>query len=770
MAKGRRGDAKRGGARAKPASDDARAAAATPIQFDDEFAERVKRAEPEPQPPPEPPPQPQPPPEPPPQPQPQPREHSLPRASASPVPAPAPVADDAAEVAPDPDPEAEDDPQADDAPDPDPDPDPPAPPLDLRAPLLAAAFAFAVDLPRLAPTVTVLGDSAVFVSSAATLGVPQPPGYPLYVFLGHLFSKLPIGEIAYRLHLMSAVCHAVTVGLVAAIAMRLGAGRAAAIGGALALAFSQAFFQGSHYAEVFPLNDFFTALLLERAVAFWRAGPDRPLPERRRDLVVFGALVGVASAHHQMIVLTAPTLALLLYAGGALPALRGRTSFAGLGAFLAPLLGAYALLLRVASRQPFSSWGDIHDVDSAWTLATRHDYGGLFSPHIEKNALDASELASAWGEGVARHFGWVLVGVALFGLVATLRRDGAPLWRGEGVSALVPDARRRVTGLALLLLVGAAGPLFAIANKMQVGEEHGLAFAERFSTMSEVPVGVLVALGLHELVRVARAYVDLPVLRLAAGLAFLPPLLTHAGTVDLHDDRRGLALAHDLVDSTPDGAIVLITGDASNGAILYACGVERRCGDRRIFSPGQLHMDWRVAQLRRRWPDLAIPDRPSGKPIHPRDLVVANLGRRPIYVAPQLLDLDAGLRELQLLPEGLLVHMLAPAPGGAAGAGEAAEAAIAAEKETFFRSARGLASSTRCEGCGMRRSALRWPSLETQLPSLYALAMLNHARMLTAWAQAAEVPTPEQEEMLRLAEVLQSRAVEIDEETVKRVR
>jgi hypothetical protein len=297
---------------------------------------------------------------------------------------------------------------------------------------------------------------------------------------------------------------------------------------------------------------------------------------------------------------------------------------------------------------------------------------------------------------------------------------------------------------------------------MQVGDEHGLAFAERFSTMSEVAIAVLVALGLGELVRVGRAYVDRPVLRLAAGLAFLPPLLTHASDVDLHDDRRGLALAHDLVDSTPDGAIVLITGDASNGAILYACGVERRCGDRRVFSPGQLYLPWRREQLGARWPDLAIPAIPPGrKNVSLRELVVANLPLRAVYVAPQLLDIDPSLQALGVMPEGILVRLLEPASGAAA---------VAEARERFFRSARALASSTRCEGCGMRRSALRWPSLETQLPNLYALAMLNHARMLTVWAQAPDLPPDEQAGMRQLAEVLQARAVEVDEETVKRVR
>ena len=64
--------------------------------------------------------------------------------------------------------------------------------------------AFWVYIKTLAPTVSFF-DSGELISAAYTLGVAHPPGYPLYVTLGWVFSKLPFGvNIAYRLNLMSA--------------------------------------------------------------------------------------------------------------------------------------------------------------------------------------------------------------------------------------------------------------------------------------------------------------------------------------------------------------------------------------------------------------------------------------------------------------------------------------------------------------------------------------------------------------------------------------
>jgi hypothetical protein len=91
----------------------------------------------------------------------------------------------------------------------------------------------------LAPSV-MPGDYAEFQFSAAILGVPHPTGYPLYILLGKLFTMLPVGDVAYRVNLSSAVYMAGAVGMLYAVSLRLlrlcGLGRlwwAAGVGAAL---------------------------------------------------------------------------------------------------------------------------------------------------------------------------------------------------------------------------------------------------------------------------------------------------------------------------------------------------------------------------------------------------------------------------------------------------------------------------------------------------------------------------------------------------------
>jgi tetratricopeptide (TPR) repeat protein len=66
----------------------------------------------------------------------------------------------------------------------------------------------------MAPEVT-LQDSGELVTGAFTFGVPHPPGYPLWAFLGFIWSHLivPFGNPAWRIGMMSVVTGALTVGI-----------------------------------------------------------------------------------------------------------------------------------------------------------------------------------------------------------------------------------------------------------------------------------------------------------------------------------------------------------------------------------------------------------------------------------------------------------------------------------------------------------------------------------------------------------------------------
>ena len=103
-----------------------------------------------------------------------------------------------------------------------------------------------------------VGDSGDLVAAVATLGIPHPSGYPLYVLLGKLWiTLLPIGSVAFRMSLFSAFFGALACGLFYAMARRQGLSAAAGLLGALCLAFAPSFWSEATVQRVYTLNGFF---------------------------------------------------------------------------------------------------------------------------------------------------------------------------------------------------------------------------------------------------------------------------------------------------------------------------------------------------------------------------------------------------------------------------------------------------------------------------------------------------------------------------------
>src|SRR5687767_4487219 len=122
--------------------------------------------------------------------------------------------------------------------------------LDFAISLSLFSAVFTLYIRTLAPSL-LYGDSAEFQTTAYTLGIGHPTGYPIYMLIAKLFTFLPVGEIAYRVNLFSAFSAALTVTLVYLITCKLGAAHAAALYGSLALALTPLFWKYASGAEIY---------------------------------------------------------------------------------------------------------------------------------------------------------------------------------------------------------------------------------------------------------------------------------------------------------------------------------------------------------------------------------------------------------------------------------------------------------------------------------------------------------------------------------------
>jgi hypothetical protein len=170
--------------------------------------------------------------------------------------------------------------------------------------ITAFLLPFLLYLFSLAPTIYNL-DSAELTTAAATLGLTRSTGYPFYVVVGHLWSKIPIGDVGYRLNLFSAVNGALTIFLVALILQRLGVGAVASFGALGLLATSRFFWGLSLIAEVYTLQ---TALMAGQILCLvnWQRKPTSG------NTFLVGLLIGLGLCHHGSQILLLPAIGIFL--------------------------------------------------------------------------------------------------------------------------------------------------------------------------------------------------------------------------------------------------------------------------------------------------------------------------------------------------------------------------------------------------------------------------------------------------------------------------
>ena len=183
---------------------------------------------------------------------------------------------------------------------------------------------FLTYLRTLAPT-TSFWDCGEFIASSYILGAPHPPGAPLYLLIGRVFTMIPFAaDIGFRVNLISAIVSALTVLFAYLIIVRLvrhwrGDPQtlgdrftlyASGVVGSLALAFSDSVWFNAVEAEVYALSLFFTAAVVW-LILVWMEKADDPRSDRYLLMIFY--CVGLAIGVHLLNILALPFVFLVFY-------------------------------------------------------------------------------------------------------------------------------------------------------------------------------------------------------------------------------------------------------------------------------------------------------------------------------------------------------------------------------------------------------------------------------------------------------------------------
>ena len=261
--------------------------------------------------------------------------------------------------------------------------------------------------------VTFFDDTLEFQTVAPTFGIAHPTGYPLYTILGGLWTRLlPIGTWAGRLNLFSALCAALTVGMLASVASRLTTNRIGAPNGwagltaAVTYALGPVWWSQATIAEVYPLHGVFVAAILASVIGINQS----PYFERRMTRLML--LFGLGLAHHRTTLLLAPPVALYLL--WSVPGVwrPRRVWWRWLGALLLPLILYLYIPLRAAAGVRDLNGSYLPGWDGFWNHVLARQYNAFFAD----NTLAASLTPNQWLELVRSQTGWLALGLAVLGL------------------------------------------------------------------------------------------------------------------------------------------------------------------------------------------------------------------------------------------------------------------------------------------------------------------------------------------------------------------
>ena len=454
----------------------------------------------------------------------------------------------------------------------------------------------------LAPTVT-LWDAGEFQAAIASLGIPHPPGTPLYIVIANVWAKaLGFLPLALAVNLLSAVATAVACGLLAGLVTRWTGDRVAGIASGLSSGAMLAVWQNATETEIYALSMLLAVLMVlagERAgatgsvrprmllaylmalavpiqisalvaapAAIWLAStsPDGRL--ERQKAVALGAVFVVAAgaglASGGIIVAGIVVLAVAAVRGGTV----AWREAVGFGAVVLVGLTPILFMLVRAAHEPLINQGNPSTIPALVDVVARNQYPlpGLWP-----------RQAPAWVQllPIIQYGDWQVASGIDPSVAASWRRTpfsiAALLLAVFGWRHLRSQNRRLSAGAGLLLVMSSLGVVgilnmraspSILDSALPAGVTHEPRERDYFFGLAFATAGMLVGTGA---VVTARRWLPARSSKLVAPVAIaiagLPIALNWPAASRKGEGQLANALGQSLLASVPPRAVLLVAGD-----------------------------------------------------------------------------------------------------------------------------------------------------------------------------------------------------------------
>lgn len=483
---------------------------------------------------------------------------------------------------------------------------------------------FIIYLYTMYPTISPYRDSGDMIVSAFTYGIAHPPGYPLYVLLGKIFTILiPFGNIAYRVNLMSAFFGAAACGVLYLLLKKIGGQifsdkKPVLIFSSLFAVFLFSLSSSMHslsvVSEMYSINAFFTVLiiyLLLRSRPEGRAtilsdvsGLDRRVETRLNPHIIFTRysllavfLFGLGLGNHHTLVLLIPGIVYLIIRSPK-PALaelkrgsevRSQTTRHWTFFFLIGL-SVYLFLPIRSAQNPTANWGGpAASVRNFVRVLTRADYGGV-RLHPEKSPTEQNfstvieNFVDFLSISIRYKNGWAIVIILLLTLGIYFSFRKKLFW-------------------TLFLFWFFSGPVFFIISNLPLTDRTSLPILEPYLIMPLIIFTIWFGIGLFYV------FSYLPKLENIKTVCFLTAigvlfLITVVNLPQLSKRYEfiGYDYSKDLLKTLPKNSVLFNPDDTTTFTLKYQQDCIRRRKDVKLAVFYKTL--WGYGQLKKKYPEI----------------------------------------------------------------------------------------------------------------------------------------------------------------------
>jgi len=477
-----------------------------------------------------------------------------------------------------------------------------------------------VYLDTVAPTVS-FWDCGEFITCSYIIGVPHPPGAPVYLLIGKLFSLLPIpGDIAFRVNIISVLSSVFTILLLYLTVVHLikrwwsqqnfwnrFAMYFSACLGAVSFTFTETFWFNAVEAEVYAMSMFLTALVFYLAILWMDSYKDF---QSVRFLLFVVFLFGLAVGVHLLNLLVIPSIIILIL-------FTDKDILFNIRLWLIVLLlvfigiSSYLLLYIRSGMDPFIDMNNPENLENLLKYLRREQYGqeSMFLTIFDRKA-------PFWDYQIKkmylRYFNWNFIGI---GTTPGIDRGaeevlsfrgfyGLPLLLGliGMVHHFIRDWKRALAILVLFIMTGVAITIYLNQPDPQPRERDYVYVGSFYAFAIWMSMGMQAIFEFVKTLAEKSAKFYKPSLIAAGAIVFmLVPLNMARFNYDSHD-RSGNYVAWDhsynILQNCEKDAILFTNGDNDTFPLWYLQAVEGIRKDVKIVNLSLLNTDWYIMQLK----------------------------------------------------------------------------------------------------------------------------------------------------------------------------